>query len=278
MFDAISFAGGGNRCYWQGGFWEAASERLDLAAPRMVAASAGAFACIYSLLGLGPRVRALVYAGCGPQVKNFDFAAWRAGKPLCPVGGLYRALIDEVIDTPGLARLQGMTDLSVTVTRLPGWLPPLVGAAVGICAYQIEKKLFHPVHPRFGRVLGFRQEFVRVRDLASAAALGDLLIASSCVPPFMPITRIEGVPAFDGGLVDNVPVGPLAAIEQAGGRTLVLLTRQYKHVPKVANRTYMQPSARVAVKQFDVTDPAGMRAAYELGLKDGAAFARAKAN
>ncbi len=278
MFDAISFAGGGNRCYWQGGFHEAASERLDLSAPRMVAASAGAFACIYSLLGLGPRVRALVYAGCGPQVKNFDFAAWRAGKPLCPVGGLYRALIDEVIDAPGLARLQVMTDLSVALTRLPGWLPAALGAPIGIAAYQIEKKLFHPVHPRFGRALGFRQEFVRVRDMENPAALGDLLIASSCVPPFMPITRIGGVPAFDGGLVDNVPVAPLEPVEKDGGRTLVLLTRQYQHVPRVANRTYVQPSEPVRVKQFDVTDPAGMRAAYELGLKDGAAFARSRAN
>lgn len=26
MYDAICFAGGGNRCYWQGGFFEAASE------------------------------------------------------------------------------------------------------------------------------------------------------------------------------------------------------------------------------------------------------------
>lgn len=278
MYDAISFAGGGNRCYWQGGFWEAASERLNLTAPRMVAASAGAFACIYSLLGLGPRVRALVYSGCGPDVKNFDFAAWRQGKPLCPVGGMYRALIDEVIDEPALARLHDTTDLSIAVTRLPRWLPPLIGAAIGVCAYQIEKKLFHPVHPRFGRVLGFRQEFVRVRDMASPAALGDLLIASSCVPPFMPITRIGGVPAFDGGLVDNVPVAPLEAIEKAGGRTLVLLTRQYTRVPTIANRTYVLPSEPVRVKQFDVTDPAGMRAAYELGLKDGAAFARARAN
>ena len=278
MFDAISFAGGGNRCYWQGGFHEAASERLDLTAPRMVAASAGAFACIYSLLGLGPRVRALVYAGCGPQVKNFDFAAWRQDRPLCPVGGMYRALIDEVLDGPALARLQGTTDLSVAITRLPRFLPSLFGAAVGISAYQIEKRLFHPVHPRFGRALGFRQEFVRVRDMASPAALGDLLIASSCVPPFMPITQIRGAPAFDGGLVDNVPVAPLEPIEQAGGRTLVLLTRQYEHVPRVANRTYVQPSAPVRVKQFDVTDPVGVRAAYELGLKDGAAFARARAN
>src|ERR1700687_4180016 len=225
MFDAITFAGGGNRCYWQGGFYAGASERLRLGPAPMVAASAAAFACIYSLLGLGPRVRALVYAGCGPQVKNFDFAAWRQGKPLCPVGAMYRALIDEVIDGPGLVRLRGITDLSVAVTRLPRLLPPLVGAAVGVAAYQIEKKLFHPVHPRFGRALGFRQEFVRVRDMASPAALGDLLIASSCVPPFMPITQIGGAPAFDGGLVDNVPVAPLEPIEQAGGGPPGLLPR-----------------------------------------------------
>ena len=30
MFDAIAFAGGGNRCYWQGGFYEAAAARLGL--------------------------------------------------------------------------------------------------------------------------------------------------------------------------------------------------------------------------------------------------------
>ena len=94
----------------------------------------------------------------------------------------------------------------------------------------------------------------------------------------MPITKVGGVPAFDGGLVDNVPVSPLAPIEQAGGRTLVLLTRQYKRVPSVTNRTYVQPSEPVRVKQFDVTDPGGMRAAYEIGLKDGAAFARSRAN
>ena len=28
MFDAVVFAGGGNRCYWQGGFYEAVSERI----------------------------------------------------------------------------------------------------------------------------------------------------------------------------------------------------------------------------------------------------------
>ena len=77
MFDAISFPGGGNRCYWQGGFFEALAERFDLAPSLAVGVSAGAFAGMYSLLGLGPQVRALVFAGCGPHLKNMDIAGWR---------------------------------------------------------------------------------------------------------------------------------------------------------------------------------------------------------
>jgi predicted acylesterase/phospholipase RssA len=95
------------------------------------------------------------------------------------------------------------------------------------------------------------------------------------VPPFMPITNVGGRPAFDGGLVDNVPVAPIEPVEASGGRSLVLLTRIYQHLPQVPGRTYVQPSRRIRVKQFDVTDPDGMRDAYELGLKDGAAFAQA---
>jgi hypothetical protein len=84
---------------------------------------------------------------------------------------------------------------------------------------------------------------------------------------------VGGRPAFDGGLFDGVPVAPLDAVEAAGGRSLVLLTRLYKHIPQVKGRTYVQPSRRIAVKQFDLTNPDGIRDAYELGLKDGAAFA-----
>lgn len=278
MFDAISFAGGGNRCYWQGGFFEALRERCDLAPALAVGASAGAFAGIYSLLGLGARVRQRVLDSCGPHRRNFDLAGWRRGGPLCPVGPLYRALIEDVLDARALKALNVRTDFRVAVTRLPRGLPPLIGAALGIGAYQLEKHLLGPVHPAFGRRLGFRQEFVSARELGSTTALADTLIASSCVPPFMPVTQVNGAPAFDGGLVDNVPVLPLAPIEATGGRTLVLLTRNYRRLPAIAGRTYVQPSRRIGVKQFDLRNPAGIRAAYELGLADGAAFARQHAN
>jgi Patatin-like phospholipase len=273
MFDAVVFAGGGNRCYWQGGFYEVAASRLGLAPKLVVAASAGAFAAIYSLLGSGPEARQLVYDGCGPHLKNFDVAAWRRGEPLCPVGPLYRELLARTIDHNALARLNAITDLQVAVTRMPRGLPPLAGAMLGIGAYQLEKHLLHPVHPRLGRMLGFRAEFVSARGLADASAMHDVLMASSGVPPFMPVTRVNGKPAFDGGLVDNVPVEPLAPVEAAGGKTLVLLTRLYQNIPDVAGRTYVQPSQKINLSQFDITNPGGIRAAYELGVKDGNAFA-----
>ena len=273
MLDAVAFAGGGNRCYWQGGFYEAVAERLAFPPKLAVAVSAGTFACIYSVLGIGPQVRELVLAACGPHRKNFDFRGWRSGGPLCPVGPMYRALLDELIDDAALARLRQRTDLYVAVARLPFGLPPLLGAAIGIGCYQLEKYLFHQVHPRLGRMLGFRAEFIRVRDLATAHELRDAILASGCVPPFMPQVMVGGKPGFDGGLVDNVPVGPLEPIEAAGGRTLVLLTRTYRHVPKVPGRTYVQPSRPIGAKQFDITNPAAIRAAYELGLQDGKAFA-----
>ena len=273
MFDAISFAGGGNRCYWQGGFFEAAAGRIDLAPRLAVGVSAGAFAGIYALLGLGARVRSQVLANTGPQHRNLDLAGWRQGGPLYPVGAMYRALIETMLDEAALARLNRLTDFRIAVTRLPPRLPPLVGAALGIGAYQVEKHLFHPVHPRFGRRLGLRPELIAARQLAGAPDLADAIVASSCVPPFMPVTAVAGRPAFDGGLVDNVPVAPLEPIEAAGGRTLVLLTRRYQRLPQVRGRTYVQPSEPIRVKQFDVTDPDGIRAAYQLGLRDGAAFA-----
>lgn len=276
MYDAIAFSGGGNRCYWQGGFYEAASEKLDLKAQLMTAVSAGSFALSYSLLGIGPRVRELVITACGPHLRNVDFAGWRAGKPLYPVGAMYLDLLRNVFDDAALKRLQSIADIRVAVARLPLGLPPMLGAALGIGAYQIEKKLFHPVHPTFGRKLGIKQEFVGVRDLRHAPELHDLIVASGGVPPFMPVTKIGGRPAFDGGLVDNVPVAPLEPIERAGGKTLVLLTRRYKKIPEIAGRTYVQPSEPIPISQFDITNAEGFRRAYELGLKDGKAFAAAR--
>ncbi|HZW46637.1 MAG TPA: patatin-like phospholipase family protein [Microvirga sp.] len=274
MFDAVAFAGGGNRCYWQGGFWEAAAPLLDLRPSLVVGVSAGAWSACYSLLGLGRTVNEMVAQGCSQGRRNFEWRAWRSEGSPWPVSLMYRSLIEAIIDEARLERLKQGPEILIGLARKPRRLPLALAIPLGIATYQIEKKWRSPVHPRGGRVLGFVPEFVRLQDLASPAEVSAALMASASVPPFMPVGRIGGMAAFDGGLVDNVPAEPLIPIEEQGGRTLVILSRLYRAFPQVKGRTYIQPSRPVPIGQFDITNPDGIRKAYEMGLKDGEAFAR----
>ncbi|MGO4573012.1 patatin-like phospholipase family protein [Microvirga sp. 2TAF3] len=274
MFDAIAFAGGGNRCYWQGGFWEAAAPLLGLKPEIVVGVSAGAWSACYSLLGLGRRVNEMVAEGCSLGRRNFEWRAWRSEGSPWPVSRMYRSLIEAIIDESALECLKRGPDILICLARKPRRLPLSLAIPLGIATYQIEKKWRAPVHPKGGRAIGFRPEFLRVRDLTSPAELSEALMASASVPPFMPVGQVGGMAALDGGLVDNVPAEPLRSVEAQGGRTLVILSRLYRTFPQVAGRTYVQPTEPVPVGQFDITNPAGIRKAYEMGLKDGEIFAR----
>jgi predicted acylesterase/phospholipase RssA len=274
MFDAVAFAGGGNRCYWQGGFWEAAAPHLGLKPSMVVGVSAGAWSACYSLLGLGQQVNEMVAEGCSIGRRNFEWQAWRSEGSPWPVSLMYRTLIENFVDEHALERLKKGPEILIGLARKPKRLPLSLAVPLGIATYQVEKKWRSPVHPRGGRVLGFRPEFVRVQDLASPEELLTALMASASVPPFMPVGRIGGMAALDGGLVDNVPTEPLLPIEEQGGRTLVILSRLDRAFPQVKGRTYIQPSEPVPIGQFDITNPAGIRKAYEMGLKDGEAFAK----
>jgi len=274
MFDAVAFAGGGNRCYWQGGFWEAAAPLLDLNPATVVGVSAGAWSACYSLLGLGRRVNEMVAEGCSAGRRNFEWRAWRSEGSPWPVSRMYRSLIEAIIDEEALERLKRGPEVLIGRARKPRRLPLALAIPLGIATYQVEKKWRSPVHPKGGRVIGFRPEFVRVRDLPAPSDLLAALMVSASVPPFMPVGRIGGMAALDGGLVDNVPVEPLRAVEEQGGKTLVILSRLYRAFPRAPGRTYVQPSEPVPIGQFDITNPTGIRRAYEMGLRDGEAFAR----
>lgn len=274
MFDAMSFAGGGNRCYWQNGVYEVLAERFDLKPSLVVGASAGAWQAVVALLGIGAQVLPKIVAGCDGSVPNIDWRRRHISHDLFPVGALYRSLMEFFVDDQALKKLQAKARVLVAVSRIPRGLPTLLAPVVGIAAYQIEKHLFGPVHPRFGRALGFKAEFLPVTAMVHGRELIDCLIASAGVPPFMPIMRPNGRVALDGGLVDNVPVTPLTEIEAQGGKTLVLLSRLYRNLPIVKGRTYIQPSERIRTGQFDITDGEGIAAAHDLGRHDGAAFVK----
>src|SRR5690606_31888165 len=119
----------------------------------------------------------------------------------------------------------------IQVTHPPVWMPATVAALGSISAYQIEQALTGGAHSRAGRYLGLSPDWISTHDIDTPAALVAAIMASSSVPPFMPVGRVNGKAALDGGLVDNPPLRKLRETEAKGGRTLLLTTRHGRMPP-----------------------------------------------
>lgn len=273
-FDAIAFAGGGNRCYWQGGFWDAFTAIRPQNPSLVVGVSAGAFQACFSLIGEGDRVRSIVLEACASIERELDWGRLLKGRSPFVVADLYRDLIATVFGPLEFAALRAAPEILIQVTHPPRWMPAMVAAYAAIGAYQVEKVVLGAAHSRAGRHVGLTAGHVSTHQLETPEALVEALMGTAAVPPFMPVGRIDGRPALDGGLVDNPPIDRIATVEAKGGRTLVLTTRAGKTIPATETRTVVQPSVPIVTSRFAVTDGEAIRAAYELGLKDGEAFAR----
>ncbi len=270
-YDSVVFAGGGNRCVWQAGFYRTVAEAFSLAPARAAAASAGA--AVAALLFAGRFDAAFAHFKRATSVnrRNVHWANLFNGAPVFPHAAMYRRVLLEVIDERALAKLLSGPELRVPITRVPPWLGPRTGFAVAAVADACEHVVGARVHPRLAPWLGFRPDYATVRECRTPDALADLVLASSCTPPFTPLLRHGGEPALDGGIADNVPVD---ALGEAPGSTLVLLARRYRRLPVHRSRVYVQPSIPVPVSSWDYTNPAGLQAGYDLGRRDGETFVR----
>ncbi len=279
MFEQVVFAGGGHRCWWQAGFWEVVAPRIGLR-PRLIAG-----------VSAGAATACLVYANESRRALDYYHQALR-GNPrnaywgnlfardarVFPHDGIYRRAMKALLGGEAFERLRrDAPEIRVQFSRIPRWLGPRSAVALGLVAYNVEKYALRPLHPRFGRRLGFTSEVVRVQDCRTDAELISLIIASSCTPPFTPIEYRDGRPTMDGGLVDNVPVD---AVDPDGGPTLVLTTRRYparEAVFRHEGRVYVQPSVKIPVSSWDYTAPDLYERTCALGRSDGEAFLRALA-
>ena len=267
------FAGGGCRCFWQLGFWEAVAEELGLnGSLRAVAAvSAGAAMACAALLGKGPEIteRFRVAAANNPSNAN-PGNLFRPGRPITPHTGMYQAAMAAFVDQAALEQLHTGPDIRIFIGRPPAHLGPRLGMALGLGLYLVERYGGDPVHGGLAYGAGFSGEVARVRDCATPEQLFDIVLASSCTPPFTPALRRDGHAVIDGGVVESAPVG---ALPEAPGKTLVLLTRPYGEMPRPTEaRVYVHPSQPLPVSKWDYTSPDGVQGAFDLGLKDGQRF------
>ncbi|MCA1969869.1 MAG: patatin-like phospholipase family protein [Rhizobium sp.] len=273
-FDAIGFAGGGNRCYWQSGFFLSLNLRFPQRPSYYVAVSAGAYHCAMNLAGIGERVRNAAFSFAERNIPDLDWAALKERRSPLVVGGLYRQFLAEQFGETELAALKAAPRMLIQVARPPDWMPGGLAALGSIAAYQIEKRLTGGAHSKAGRYLGLKPVWISTHEIPTAADLVDAMMATSSVPPFMPVGRIAERDHLDGGLVDNPPTIRLSETEASGGRTLLLTTRYGRLPPASPNRVAVGPSEDIRVNKFTVSDAAGLRHAFEVGLRDGATFAK----
>ena len=208
------------------------------------------------------------------QSKNRKNRYWsRAlqGENIHPHSELYREIIHKALDDESLQTLKKSPTNEILLAEIPGWLGPRSAVLVGMLAYQLEKKLRHPVHPTWGRKVGFRSRFVTANTCNTIDELADLILSSSCTPPFTPIMRHKGDVVLDGGMVDNVPVH---GVETSKLKTLVLLSRPYTSLPENEQIHYVAPSKKLPIESWDYTSPDKVLQTYEQGKLDATQYLR----
>ncbi len=272
-FSSVVFAGGGSRCLWQVGFWSVVAPGLKLKPETVTGVSAGASMACLIFAGTAESTLEFFKALTAANKKNCYPSNLFNGEPVFPHYRMYRAGILHGIDRKGLARIKKGPDIRIMISRIPKWLGPRSATFVGTGIYLVERCIRKSVHPVGGTRFGYAPEVFSVRDCATPEELADLIIASSCTPPFTPIQTWNGRPSLDGGFVDNVPV---RALPEKPGRTLVLLSRPYPEssIPQIEGRVYVQPSQKTPITKWDYTSPRGLQGAYDLGRKDGESFLR----
>ncbi|WP_050479430.1 patatin-like phospholipase family protein [Herbaspirillum rhizosphaerae] len=268
--DTVAFAGGGNRCWWQGGLISYLMDQGWQLPGTLIGTSAGA-AVAASCLTDGPKAALdaclRLYAA---NQRIVDWGQLRSLKMQFAHQEIYPEWLRSFVHVGNFEQIrQSPSRLHVAITR-PARLLGVSGSVVaGTLAYVADKYLWHSIHPRLPKLLGLRQEFHAIHEAAGHEDAQSLLSAAAAAPPFMSSRRIHGAYAIDGGYIDNAPIPQQSDADKS--RTLVLLTRFYPKLPTMFRREgrwYWQPSMRVPVSTWDCTARATVKEAFSLGNGD----------
>jgi hypothetical protein len=273
---AITFAGGGNRAFYQMGLMNRWRERLLPRVALMATCSAGA--CVATLILSGREVEAGDYwkqrrAGI---TRNFEWGKLLRGARPTPHEPIYRDTLLHAFNEGGLERIRAQPyPVLVLTTAFPKHMPAFAAVLLGLCAYNLEKSLRKEmIHPKFGRKVGFRALAFDARDCESPEELADLIISSSATPPFTSLGSFKNNRLLDGGIVDNVPAF-LADDVNSARKNLVLLTRPYpsRVVGRQGSRLYIAPAEPLPVNRWDYTRPDLIDATVATGERDADTYA-----
>lgn len=255
---ALTFAGGGNRAFYQLGLLTRWHERL---LPRTAAiASCSAGACVITTYLSGRRDEARRYWMDRTRgiTRNFDWSKLVRGERPAPQGAIYRDTLLVTFADGGLDRIRSQPfPIYVLASSFPVFVPSVMAVTLGITLYSIERSLRRAPHPRSPRLVGFKAVAVDARDCATPEELADLILASSATPPFTPLGMFRGQRLLDGGMIDNAPAFLVEERHPEARHSIVLMSRPYH--PSViglqGRRLYIAPTRPTPIDRWDYTKP-----------------------
>jgi hypothetical protein len=270
---SVVFAGGGGRCLWQVGFWDTVSPVIKLKPETVAGVSAGAAMALMAITGRSEAALKSIKSATSLNKKNFYPGNIFKKDPLFPHYTIYRNTILEIIDTKTLENIKKGPEIRTLIAHPPFYLGPRSGTFTGLMSYVIEKAVKQPVHPQLASKLGFTYSVVKLNDCETAEEMAHLILCSSCTPPFVPIMKLGGKTALDGGIIDNVPVKALGD-DISRGDTLILMSKTYKkgRIPDEPGRIYVEPTKTPEIFKWDYTSPHLLQKAYDEGCRDGELF------
>ena len=265
--DAVVFSGGGARCFWQAGFWEAVRSALPV--PTAVSAVSGGAAVAAILFAGGwSRFYAKFLELAASNERNVRFQNFLRRLPVFPHPAISRRSFLHAVPARALQALRVGPDFRIVISHPPQWLGARLGTLLAVAAGKLENSLTGRLNSQWVQKLGFRSSVVTARECDTPDALVHAILQSSTAPPIFPVTRRNGNLALDGGLVDNVPLSAVAECR----RPLVLLSRPARDLPVGGREVYVCPSDQVPVSTWDFSSPDKIVETFELGRRDGVRF------
>jgi predicted patatin/cPLA2 family phospholipase len=254
---ALTFAGGGNRAFYQLGLLNRWHDALLPRVAAISSCSAGACVIMTFLSGRREEARRFWLNRASGVTSNFDWRKLLRGERPAPQGEIYRDTLLVTFADGGFERIrQQPFPVYVLAAAFPWLLPRTLSAALGLGMYSAERTLRRAPHPRSPQFIGFTPVAVDARACESPEELANLILASSATPPFTPIGSFRGLRLLDGGMVDNAPAF-LAERHTEARRSIVFLSRPYH--PSVLgiqkHRLYLAPTRPTPINRWDYTQP-----------------------
>jgi predicted acylesterase/phospholipase RssA len=269
---ALTFAGGGNRSFYQLGLLNRWEQTLMPRVAAIASVSAGACVIMTFLSGRRDEARKYWLNRASGITRNFDWRKLLRGQRPAPQGEIYRDTLLVTFADGGLERIRRQPfPIYVLAAAFPWLLPRSVSIALGIGLYSAERTVRRAPHPRSPQLIGFTPVAIDARACESVEELANLILASSATPPFTPIGTFRGLRLLDGGMIDNAPAF-LAERHVEARRSIVFLSRPYH--PSVLgiqkHRLYLAPTRPTPINRWDYTQPHLLDETVAMGEREAA--------